>query len=448
MGGTIPQGILDTKVPINDIGLYLKAFDILHGFGENVKKNDMQIYVGLKRSEAQLPKVGSTSGWRMREIVDSLDDVWLKKDERLGKYSGQVAKPFEGIYQNSSGNVWRNPIGTQKGISCFAPDDIISNTSFLEEDRTICEYRIGYNRCRFAPDTTCNPYHFPKLLQIARNRRRYEYRKTEWTVKSVLFLLGRDEQAPKLPLIPTIVAVYFGAHHSLTKNRDEIAVSDFKSEFSFTDEEFDAVFDMSPTSGFEILPQEEVQEIPVEDERDVEREITDQEVAGLPAVEGRIPNTRIKEKMYYVDEVKLEQANTQHRRITVKLSQFLKSRGLTCLRLARTDLVSVSGNEAWLFEVKSLTEDNERKQARNGVGQLFDYEFVECARYRNTHSIIKALVFEKKPTDEIVKWLRYVGILSFWLNSEGEIAGEEESVRRLNQLAGEDRGDSSLDSFR
>ena len=71
-----------------------------------------------------------------------------------------------------------------------------------------------------------------------------------------------------------------------------------------------------------------------------------------------------------------------------------------------------------------------------GIGQLFDYEFVELSRYRNTHKITKALVFEKRPSQKIIQWLEFIGILIFWIAGNGEISGDENSVRVLNNLNG------------
>ncbi len=160
---------------------------------------------------------------------------------------------------------------------------------------------------------------------------------------------------------------------------------------------------------------------------DVTHEISVEE---LPIIAGRTLDERVKEKIYYVDEVKLEQANEQHKRLVSTFARFFKVRGLDPKQIIRTDLVTVSGTYIWLFEMKSLTEENEKKQTRNAIGQLFDYEFIELSNYRllNTHKIMKALAFERKPTDETITFLHYVGIYVFWLDNNGNIAGDLDSL--------------------
>lgn len=160
---------------------------------------------------------------------------------------------------------------------------------------------------------------------------------------------------------------------------------------------------------------------------DVTHEISVEE---LPMIAGRTLDERVKEKIYYVDEVKLEQANGQHRRLVSTFTRFFKVRGLDPKPIIRADLVTVSGTYVWLFEMKSLTDENEKKQTRNGIGQLFDYEFIELSNYRllDTHKIMKALAFERKPTDETITFLHYVGIYVFWLDDNGNIAGDLDSL--------------------
>ncbi len=87
--------------------------------------------------------------------------------------------------------------------------------------------------------------------------------------------------------------------------------------------------------------------------------------------------------------------------------------------------------------MKSVTEENERKQARTAIGQLFDYEFVEFAEYRSRRRIIKAVAFERRPTDGVISWLKFVGISIFWLNECGAVEAQKEDLDTLDQLAAE-----------
>ncbi|MHB1811837.1 MAG: hypothetical protein ACYCPR_05420 [Thermoplasmataceae archaeon] len=437
MNHVISDSVLGTSIAITDYDLYNRCFFALNQYGNNVKKNDMQMFLAMKRFEDEIPLVGSLyAGIWQSDIVKLLSEIWNKHDSRMGNHSGEVAKPFEGIYQRSDGNVWRNPLNTQKGISCFAPDDIISDPIFLREDRTICKYRLDNDRCKFASDTTCNRYDYPKLLQqIPSSSRRYIYKRTSWTVDSIVYLFRNRMKIQKLPLVPIIVVVYFGASDKIVKGRTSVTVKDFKDEFHFSDEEFDLLFDTTKNAGFELLPKQEIEEHHIERDADAERNITPDEIEALSGIRERGNDTRVKEKVYYVDEIKLEQANAQHTRTLHAMVNFLESRKVDCFWLGRTDLVAKNNKEVWLFEIKSITNENERKQTRMGIGQLFDYEFVELRKYNKTHKITKALVFEKRPSQEIIDWLEFVGILIFWIAENDEISGEENSVRALNKLS-------------
>lgn len=433
--------ILNTSVQITDYDLYNKCFLALHQYGENVKKNDMQMFLSMKRFESKIPSVGSSyAGLRQSEIVAILSLIWKKRDSRLGSHVGEIAKPFEGTYLRSDGNVWRNPLNTQKGISCFAPDDIISDPAFLKENRIDCKYRLANDRCKFAPNTICNRYDYPKLLQqIPSSRRRYIYKRVPWTIDSIGYLFRKRGEMQKLPLIPIIVAIYFGASDQVVNGRSRITVKDFKDEFHFSDEEFNLLFDTTKKSGLDLLPEREMEEHRGVSEVDAERNITPDEIEALSGINERERDTRVKEKVYSVDEIKLEQANAQHKRTLHAMANFLESRKVDCFWLGRTDLVAKDNREVWLFEIKSITHENERKQTRMGIGQLFDYEFIELRRYRNTYKITKALVFERRPSEEIIKWLEFIGILIFWIVGNGEISGDENSVKALNNLIADDR---------
>lgn len=432
----IPPSVLSTIVPITDFILYDDSFNVLSAYGDNVKKNDMQMFLGLKRFSSNVPLVGALNGIRTGEIVELLSKTWLKNDTRLQKHSGAIAKPFEGYYQDSGKNVWRNPLNTQKGISCFAPDDIINNLSFLDENRKLCSHRLQNNYCEYVQDTTCNPYEYPKLLQQVRtSTHRHAYRRTTWTTKSILYLFHDGENSPKVPLVPIISAIYFGASREVTKGRTEVRVEDFKKEFNLNDDEFSTLFDFSQSGGrFDLLPLTAIKEKPIESVRDIETEISDSEIEALVNAKDRTTDTRKKEKIYSVDEIKLEQANEQHKATLWRMVKYLQTRGLPSLRIGRTDLVTHTDNEVWLFEVKSITEENERKQTRTGIGQLFDYEFIELEKYRQSHTIKKALVFERKPDIQIIEWVKFVGISVFWLSDKKDVTGEEGSVKELNEL--------------
>lgn len=168
-----------------------------------------------------------------------------------------------------------------------------------------------------------------------------------------------------------------------------------------------------------------------------ENALSESEISKFPDIgnrEGQPP--KFKEVYYSVDEIKQEQAKDQHKRLIAIFSKLLSDRHIKPKRKGRIDLFGVKDSKLLLFEMKSITSDNERKQIRSAIGQLWDYEFLELENYRNTHKIFKAIVLEKKSEDSrIVDWLRYSGIFVYWLNENNEVGGDRESLEFLNQLS-------------
>ena len=434
------QDILDKKIPINDITLFKKAFDILTKYGDNVKKNHTQIWLALMRFESDLIQYDSSSeGSRMNSLEKHLTKIWVKNDVRLKENNGKVVKPFSGIYQNAKENIWRNPLGTQKGISCFAPTDIISDISFVEESRDECKYRIDDNKCKFSTKTICNPYKFPKLLQITNNLKKpYKYKKTKWTNNTIKYLL-KDENK-KIPLIPMIIILYFGSEHIITKGRSEITIKDFQNEFNFSIDTMLLMFDVlsSNVLGTGITPHEDFEELKITNSNTKKKEkkthLLEREINKFPSISKRTLTNKQKINMYYVDEIRKEKAYNQHQRIVYAFAKFFNDKGISSFEKGRADLVAIVEKEIWLFEIKSITDDNQVKQTRTAIGQLFDYEFLEMEKYRTCHNILKSIAFEKKPMNHIIELLQYIGIYIFWLTDSGEITGDEKSSTYLNQI--------------
>jgi len=167
---------------------------------------------------------------------------------------------------------------------------------------------------------------------------------------------------------------------------------------------------------------------------EINKTIPESEINQFPKIGGRLKQKpKIIERTYYVDDIKKEQANEQHRRLVSKFSAFLKSKSIKPLRRGRVDLLGVKDDKALLFEMKSTTNKNMRKQVRNAIGQLFDYEFLELEKYRVDKEIIKIIVLEKKPPTIIIKWLDYSKILLYWIEDD-KIASTNKNIKFLESL--------------
>lgn len=436
---SISSKILNTSIPINDFEIFKISHKILIvvSSGNKIKRNDFQIYLAIKRFHDEFPKLNDSNGLTLSEITSNfLDKLWAKTDDRLAR-SGKVHKIFNEQLVARQENIWRNPLGTQKGISCFAPLPIISQIAFVNQNRTVCPHRIVNNKCRFKPDTTCNPYNYPKLLQSKPvSERSYEYRITEWNVKLIKYLIthSRTNNVTKIPIIPLIVATYFGSNNEIRNSRESVTISDFKTEFNLSDKELSTIFELNLKNRFNKILKN-LPEIEIISDTEIKKALSESEISEFPDIGGREKQTlKLKKRYYYADEIKREQAQEQHRRLISQFSKLLSNDLIKPKRKGRIDLFGIRDDKLVLFEMKSVTKDNERKQIRTAIGQLWDYEFLELENYRKTHKIFKVIVLERKPTDKIIDWLRYSRIFVYWLNENNEVEGEKESLDFLNKL--------------
>lgn len=76
--------------------------------------------------------------------------------------------------------------------------------------------------------------------------------------------------------------------------------------------------------------------------------------------------------------VKLENANASHERTLRILKDYLRQRGLMASESKLIDAYSVLGGRPAIFEVKSITEANERDQIRHALSQLYEYRFLHA----------------------------------------------------------------------
>lgn len=93
-----------------------------------------------------------------------------------------------------------------------------------------------------------------------------------------------------------------------------------------------------------------------------------------------------------VAKIKLENANNLHKNTNRLLRQYLAFNQLTVMESKLIDTYSVLSSGPAIFEVKSITEENEREQIRHAISQLYEYRFL--------HSIPNAslwIVFSTKP---------------------------------------------------
>ena len=74
--------------------------------------------------------------------------------------------------------------------------------------------------------------------------------------------------------------------------------------------------------------------------------------------------------------VKLEQANAAHQHTLKVLKEFLHQRGLHVSENKLIDAYSNLSTGPAIFEVKSITQTNEREQIRHALSQLYEYRYL------------------------------------------------------------------------
>jgi len=137
-----------------------------------------------------------------------------------------------------------------------------------------------------------------------------------------------------------------------------------------------------------------------------------------------------------VTRIKRQKSNLNHKMILQQLEEYLESIGCNPLENEHIDMLAqIPGNGKYLFEVKSISDDNLLSQTRKGVSQLYEYRY----RYQSIigYDVSLCLVLPKKP-DEI-DWLedylcldRKIGVL--WFNENGQIEFPEQGENLISSL--------------
>lgn len=107
-----------------------------------------------------------------------------------------------------------------------------------------------------------------------------------------------------------------------------------------------------------------------------------------------------REDPYIISQVprsKVERANQQHAHTLAVLTRSLRHMGFEVKNTKLIDAFSVVKEKPVIFEVKSITEDNEREQVRHAISQLYEYRFLYSLK-----EALLCLVFSQRPFSQ---WL-------------------------------------------
>jgi hypothetical protein len=97
----------------------------------------------------------------------------------------------------------------------------------------------------------------------------------------------------------------------------------------------------------------------------------------------------------------MERANDVHQLLVSKMAEKLISAGIQPYYNGLIDLYCSIRDSYFIFEMKSITIENEKSQIRKAISQLYEYRFIH--ELNNSNLII---VLEKKPTESwIIEYL-------------------------------------------
>jgi hypothetical protein len=117
----------------------------------------------------------------------------------------------------------------------------------------------------------------------------------------------------------------------------------------------------------------------------------------------------------HVARVKLEQANAVHAKTLAVLRSFLSGRELTVSESKLIDAYTELGAGPAIFEVKSVTENNEREQIRHALSQLYEYRFLHALPTASLWAVFSQPLSSGWYTDYLV---RDRGVYVVWVRDD------------------------------
>lgn len=100
------------------------------------------------------------------------------------------------------------------------------------------------------------------------------------------------------------------------------------------------------------------------------------ELSEYETVQERSNNAR-ETIIIYRDQATLDRADNAHRHLVNLVAQRIKHSGQIPRYNQLIDLATRHNDQDIIFEMKSITDDNARKQLRNGLSQLYEYQYLQ-----------------------------------------------------------------------
>lgn len=246
-------------IPIDDPQLYLAALASLAQFRPGGYEGRLvQIFLAARYLGSEIPRAGGGDAIESGTLQRKLDDFYRRRGRQDA--GGSIAIIFSnnhlvptgqiGAGLTVSSNIWRNNLGLQKALICYASEVELAQSAFLAQPRVNCPHllpeiagQLRNAHCGLHNAASYRNEDGPKGLRRDPIDNGLSIvdpsRIAHWA--AILAPNGR-----RIPVFPLIVALYHDAQ--IAAGRTQLDTLDFRRDFGFSAEEFAAFFDSSPQS--------------------------------------------------------------------------------------------------------------------------------------------------------------------------------------------------------
>lgn len=154
----------------------------------------------------------------------------------------------------------------------------------------------------------------------------------------------------------------------------------------------------------------------------------------LDETEERASKRESKQITYETNWLAQEKANSSHRKTVKLLAGYLMDHGVTP-KQSVIDTLCEKNKNIFIFEVKSIHSGNFIHQTRMALGQLLDYEYfqIKTQAENKGKSIVRGIVYNKKPTEIIIDFLKTYEFFVFWTKGKN-LSGDKGSMKILDKF--------------
>lgn len=138
------------------------------------------------------------------------------------------------------------------------------------------------------------------------------------------------------------------------------------------------------------------------------------------------------EIIIYRNSVAMERAENAHRTLVNLIATKIRDSGTVPRYNHLIDLATKNDTGNYIFEMKSTTETNAKKQIRGGISQLYEYQYLQNIEDANLVLVIENPLFEG--IEWMAEYLETSRNISLIWDGDGNIYGSEQTKEKLSFL--------------